>query len=63
MPSATGGNVSLQKEGGGSKKGVWSEGCRKAKLDYFLFDSWFSSNKPTEADIDVGADIIGMVKT
>ena len=29
---------------------------------YFIFDSWFASNSSSEAAMDVGADIVGMVK-
>ena len=29
----------------------------------FIFESWFSSKSSTEAAIDVGEDLIGMVKT
>ena len=29
----------------------------------FMFHSWFSSNRQDEADMDVGEDMIGMVKT
>ena len=31
--------------------------------DYFLFYSWFSSNKAAEAAASIGVDLIGMVKT
>ena len=34
-----------------------------ATKDCFLFDSWFYSNKLAEAMVDVGAYMIGMVKT
>ena len=31
--------------------------------DCFIFDSWFYLNELTEAAMDVGADMIGIVKT
>ena len=34
-----------------------------ATNDCLIFDSWCYSKRPEEAAMDVGADIIGMVKT
>ena len=31
--------------------------------DFFLFDGWFSANKVAEATMELGAELIGMVKT
>ena len=31
--------------------------------DCFLFDSWFASKKAAEAAMELGAELIGMVKT
>ena len=44
-------------------KGVGQRDTKMATKDFFLFDDWFYPNKLEEAAIEVGADIIGMVKT
>ena len=47
----------------GATKGLgkWDE--KGARKDCFLFDSWFSLEMLSESVMDVGADMIGMVKT
>ena len=46
-----------------SKKRIGHRDMKGATKDFFLFGSWFSSNKLEENAIYVGADMIGMVKT
>ena len=47
----------------GGNKGDRSEVLKRGARDYFLFDSWFASKKEAEAAMELGADLIGMVKT
>ena len=44
-------------------KGIGQRDIKGANKDCFLFDNWFSSKKLKEAVMNVGADIICMVKT
>ena len=44
-------------------KGVCQNGIKGYTKDFFLFDSFFSSNNLEEAVMDVGTFLIGMVKT
>ena len=44
-------------------KGVGQKSIKGGTKDYFLFDSWFASNNAAEAAMEVGAELIGMVKT
>ena len=32
-------------------------------MDFFLFDSWFASKKAAEDAMEIGVELIGMVKT
>ena len=43
-------------------KGVGQKSIKGGTKDYFLFDSWFASNNAAEAAMEVGAELIGMVK-
>ena len=45
------------------KNGLGQRNIKGATNDGFTFHSWFASKRPDEAAMDVGADIIGMVKT
>ena len=36
---------------------------KEATNDCFIFDTWFSSKRLTDAEFNVGADMIFMVKT
>ena len=44
-------------------KGLGQRYEKGATEDCFLFDSWFSLKRPAGDTMDVGADIISMVKT
>ena len=44
-------------------KGIVCKYRKGANKVFSLFDSYFSSNKSTEAVMEVGAKLIGMVKT
>ena len=46
-----------------STKGLGQRDIEGDTKDCFIFDSWFSSKNFSEDAIDVGADIIGMIKT
>ena len=46
-----------------STKGLGQRDIEGDTNDCFIFDSWFSSKNFSEDAIDVGADIIGMIKT
>ena len=46
-----------------AKKGIVQSYIKGATKDCFIFDSWSSSMNPADATMDVGAEIIGMVKT
>ena len=43
-------------------KGVGQKYIKGGTKDYLLFDSWFTSKKAAEAAMEVGAELIGMVK-
>ena len=43
-------------------KGICQKSIKGGMKDCFLFDSWFASKKAEEAAIEVGAELIGMVK-
>ena len=44
-------------------KGIVQKSIKGGMNDCFLFDSWFASNKAAESAMEVGAGLIGMVKT
>ena len=44
-------------------KGLGQRYVKGDMKDFFLFDSWFDSKMLSEAAMDVGTDMIGMVKT
>ena len=44
-------------------KGVGQRYRKGVAKDFFIFDSWFSSKKLAESAMEVGAKLIGMVKT
>ena len=44
-------------------KGIGQKSIKGGTKDCFLFDSWFVSKKAAEDATEVGADLIGMVKT
>ena len=44
-------------------KGVGHKSKKGGPKDCFLFDSWFASKKAAEAAMELGAELIGMVKT
>ena len=46
-----------------AENGVGQRDIKGATRDCFIFFSWFSSKKLAEAVIDVGADMIDIVKT
>ena len=46
-----------------STKWLGQSDVKGATKDYFMFDIWFSSNKSEKADMNVGSDMIGTVKT
>ena len=43
--------------------GISQNSIKGGMKDCLLFDSWFASKKATEASMEVGAKLIGMVKT
>ena len=43
-------------------KGLFKRNAKGDKNDCFLFESWFASKRSAEDVINVGADMIGMVK-
>ena len=43
-------------------KGIGQKSKKGGPEDCFLFDSWFASKKAAEAAMELGADLIGMVK-
>ena len=47
----------------GGNKGYRTEVKKGGPKDCFLFDSWFASKKAEEAAMELGAELIGMVKT
>ena len=44
-------------------KGIDHKSIKGGTKDCFLFDSWFASKKAAEAAMELGAELIGMVKT
>ena len=44
-------------------KGIGQKSKKGGPKDCFLFDSWFASKKAAEAAMELGAELIGMVKT
>ena len=44
-------------------KGIGQKSIKGGTKDCFLFDSWFASKKATEAAMELGDELIGMVKT
>ena len=44
-------------------KGIGQKSIKGGTKDCFLFDSWFASKKAAEAAMEMGAELIGMVKT
>ena len=44
-------------------KGIGQKYRKGETKDCFIFDSWFSSKKAVEAAMEVGADLIGMMRT
>ena len=44
-------------------KGIGHKSKKGEPKDCFLFDSWFDSKKAAEATMELGAELIGMVKT
>ena len=53
----------MYQEDDGNNKGDRSKVYRGGTKDCFLFDSWFASNKAAESAMELGAELIGMVKT
>ena len=43
-------------------KGICQKSIKGGTKDCFLFDSWFASKKAAEAAMEVGAELVGMVK-
>ena len=44
-------------------KGIGQKSKKGGPKDCFLFDSWFASKKAEEAAMEMGSELIGMVKT
>ena len=44
-------------------RGIGQRDVKEATKDCFIFDSWFSSKNSLESAIDVGIDMVYMVKT
>ena len=44
-------------------QGIGQKSKKEGPKDCFLFDSWFPSKKAAEAAMELGAELIGMVKT
>ena len=44
-------------------KGIGHRGIKGSTKDCFIFDGWFFSKKSAETAMDVGAYIIGIIKT
>ena len=44
-------------------KGVSQKSIKVGTKDYFHFDSWFASKKAAEDVMEIGTELIGMVKT
>ena len=45
-----------------SINGLDQRDVKGATRDCFIFDSWFAPKRLAEAVVDVGADMIGMIK-
>ena len=43
-------------------KGIGQKSIKGGTKDFFLFDSWFASKKASEDAMEMGAELIGMVK-
>ena len=46
-----------------STKGIYKKSIKGGTKDCLLFDSWFASKKAAEVAMEVGAELIGIVKT
>ena len=46
-----------------STKGIGQKTIKGGTKYFFFFDSWFASKKAEESDMEVGAELIVMVKT
>ena len=44
-------------------KGIGQKSKKGGPEDCLLFDSWFASKKASEAAMELGAELIGVVKT
>ena len=44
-------------------KGIGQKSIKGGTKDCLLFDSWFAPKKAGEAATEIGAELIGMVKT
>ena len=44
-------------------KGIGQKSIKGGTKDFFLFDRWFAYKKAEEASMEVGAKLVGMVKT
>ena len=44
-------------------KGIGQKSIEGGTKDCLIFDSWFASKKAAEAAMEIGAELIGMVKT
>ena len=58
-----GATVACKKRMMEGKKGIGQNYKKEWPKDCFLFDSWFASKKASEAATEIGAELIGMVKT
>ena len=45
------------------KKWIGPKSKKGGPKDCFLFDSWFASKKAAESSMELGVELIGMVKT
>ena len=43
-------------------KGIDQKSIKRGTKNCFLFDSWFDSKKAAESAMEIGAELIGMVK-
>ena len=57
-----GSNAACTKRMMEATKEIYQKSIKGRMNDCFLFDGWFASKKATEAEMEVGADLIGMVK-
>ena len=58
-----GANVAYTKRTAEAKKGIGQKFIEGGTKYYFLFDSWFASKNAAEYAMEIGAELIGMVKT